>query len=164
VLAAALLCAAHSTGSAAGVAAPNVELRGARGQRVRLADFRGKIVLLELWASWCPDCHVMFPVLDNLSREFRAQGVEVIAVNVDQQRKAADAFLKTQQHQLRVMFDPRGRVAEAFDTRGVPASYLIDPRGMIRFTHEGWDEATDATYRREILELLTEWRESRNRS
>ena len=139
-------------------------LRGPRGQRMRLADFRGKVVLLDLWASWCPECQVMFPALDTLSREFRARGVEVIAVTVDERRKDADAFLKTRPHQLRIMYDPGARVADAFDTLSIPASYLIDARGMIRFTHEGWDEAAAATYRREILALLTEWRESRNRN
>jgi len=144
--------------------APNVELRGPKGQRQRLADFRGKIVLLKIWASWCPDCQVMFPALDRLARDFKSQGVEVIAVNVDEHRKGADAFLKTQPHQLRVMFDPRARVADAFGARGVPASYLIDARGMIRFAHEGWDETADGTYRREITMLLAEWRESSNRN
>jgi peroxiredoxin len=164
-VAALLLAALSEAGfAAAGVAAPNVELRGPRGQRMRLADFRGKVVLLEIWASWCPECQVMFPALDRLSREFRPRGVEVIAVNVDERRKDADAFLKTQQHQLRIMFDPSARVADAFDTLGVPASYLIDPRGRIRYTHEGYDETTDATYRREILSLLTEWSESSNRN
>jgi peroxiredoxin len=144
--------------------APNVELRGPKGQRQRLVDFRGKIVLLKIWASWCPDCKVMFPELDRLSREFKSQGVEVIAVNVDEQRKDADAFLKTQDYELRVMFDPRGRVASAFAARGVPASFLIDARGMIRFAHEGWDETADATYRQEIATLLKEWRGSSNRN
>ena len=99
-----------------------------------------------------------------MARDFKSRGVEVIAVNVDEYRKDADAFLKTQQHQLRVMFDPRARVADAFGACGVPASYLIDARGMIRFAHEGWDETADATYRREIMSLLAEWRESPNRN
>ena len=64
--------------------APNVKLRGPKGQRQRLADFRGKIVLVKIWASWCPDCQVLFPELDRLSRDFKSRGVEVIAVNVDE--------------------------------------------------------------------------------
>jgi len=151
-----VVCAGLARVDAAGDPAPNVELRGPKGQRQRLADFRGKIVLVKIWASWCPDCKVLFPELDRLSREFKSRGVEVIAVNVDEHRKDADAFLKTQSHQLRVMFDPRARVADAFGARGVPASYLIDARGMIRFAHEGWDETADATYRREIMSLLAE--------
>ena len=152
----------HTPVRAADDPAPNVELRGPKGQRQRLADFRGKIVLLKIWASWCPDCKVLFPELDRLSREFKPRGVEVIAVNVDEHRKDADAFLKTQSHKLRVMFDPGARVADAFGARGVPASYLIDARGMIRFAHEGWDETADATYRREIMSLLAEWRDAPN--
>ena len=152
----------HPPVHAADDPAPNVELRGPKGQRQRLADFRGKIVLLKIWASWCPDCKVLFPQLDRLSREFKPRGVEVIAVNVDEHRKDADAFLKTQSHKLRVMFDPGARVADAFGARGVPASYLIDARGMIRFAHEGWDETADATYRREIMGLLAEWRDAPN--
>ena len=159
---AAILCAGNPVRvDAAGDPAPNVELRGPKGQRQRLADFRGKIVLVKIWASWCPDCQVLFPELDRLSRDFKSRGVEVIAVNVDERRKDADAFLKTQSHQLRVMFDPRARVAEAFGARGVPASYLIDHRGMIRFAHEGWDLTADAIYRREIMTLLAESQGSR---
>jgi len=152
----------HPPVHAADDPAPNVELRGPKGQRQRLADFRGKIVLFKIWASWCPDCKVLFPQLDRLSREFKPRGVEVIAVNVDEHRRDADAFLKTQSHKLRVMFDPGARVADAFGARGVPASYLIDARGMIRFAHEGWDETADATYRREIMSLLAEWRDAPN--
>ena len=152
----------HTPVHAADDPAPNVELRGPKGQRQRLADFRGKIVLLKIWASWCPDCKVLFPELDRLSREFKPRGVEVIAVNVDEHRRDADAFLKTQSHKMRVMFDPSARVADAFGARGVPASYLIDTRGTIRFAHEGWDETADATYRREIMSLLAEWKDAPN--
>jgi cytochrome c biogenesis protein CcmG, thiol:disulfide interchange protein DsbE len=136
--------------------APNVELRGTKGQRVRIADFRGKIVIVEFWASWCPDCHISFPALDAIHREFKARGVEVIAINVDEHRKDADAFLKGRQPQLHVMFDPRGRAWDAFLASGVPTSYVIDRSGVIRHTYEGFDKDTDAAYRREIAALLAE--------
>ena len=61
-------------------------------------------------------------------------------------------------------FDPRAKIPEAFGTTGMPTSYIIDPRGMIRYTHEGYDTSTDAAYRREIMTLLTEWSESSNRN
>ena len=153
-----------SASAAEGTPAPNVELRTAKGPRVRLSDFRGKVVLLEIWASWCPDCKVSFPAANRLYREFKDKGLEVIAVNVDEQRKDAETFLRTNPHTLKVMFDPRAKVPEAFGTIGMPTSYIIDPRGMIRFTHEGYDETTDAAYRREIMSLLKEWSESSNRN
>jgi peroxiredoxin len=136
--------------------APNVELRGAKGERVRLSDFRGRIVIVEFWASWCPDCHVSFPALDTIQREFKTKGVEVLAINVDEHRKDADAFLKGRQPVLRVLYDPRGRAWDAFLAAGVPTSYVIDRSGVIRHTHEGFDRDTDAAYRRQIAELLAE--------
>jgi peroxiredoxin len=138
------------------IPAPNVELRAARGPRVRLADFKGKVVLVEFWASWCPDCHLSFPALDAIQREFQSKGVEVIAINVHEERKNADAFLKGRQPQLRVMFDPRLRAWDAFGALGVPTSFVIDRRGIIRYMHEGFDKETDAAYRRQIATLLAE--------
>jgi peroxiredoxin len=142
--------------AAGDMAAPSVEMRNAKGARVRLADFRGKVVLVKLWASWCPDCQAAFPRLDALQREFRSRGVEVIAVSVDESKKDAERFLETRPHQLNVMFDPRARVLDAFGALGVPTSYLIDRRGIIRYSHEGYDAATEAAYRRELETLLAE--------
>ena len=151
-----VLVASAAVASAGDAAAPNVEMRGAKGVRVRLADFRGKVVLVKLWASWCPDCQAAFPKLDALYREYRARGVEVIAVSVDERQKDAEAFLETRPHELRVMFDPNAKVLKAFGAPGVPYSYVIDRRGTIRFSHEGYDETTEASYRRELDALLDE--------
>ena len=84
-LIAAVVCTGLARVDAAGDPAPNVELRGPKGQRQRLADFRGKIVLVKIWASWCPDCKVLFPELDRLSREFKSRGdwVRVLARDPD---------------------------------------------------------------------------------
>jgi peroxiredoxin len=154
--AAIVLVASAVVASAGDVVAPNVEMRGAKGVRVRLADFRGKVVLVKLWASWCPDCQAAFPKLDALYREYRARGVEVVAVSLDERQKDAEAFLKTRPHELRVMFDPNAKVLKAFGAPGVPTSYIIDRRGIIRFSHEGYDETTEASYRRELDALLAE--------
>jgi peroxiredoxin len=151
-----LVASAGAGVSAADVAAPNVEMRGAKGARVRLTDFRGKVVLVKLWASWCPDCQAAFPKLDALHREYRARGVEVIAVSLDERQKDAEAFLESRPHELRVMFDPKAKILAAFGASGVPTSYVIDRRGVIRFSHEGYDETTEASYRREIDALLAE--------
>ena len=137
-------------------AAPNVEMRGAKGVRIRLADLRGRVVLVKLWASWCPDCQAAFPRLDALQREYRSRGVEVVAVNLDERQKDAEAFLAIRPYQVRVMFDPNAKVLKAFGATGVPYSYVIDRRGTIRFSHEGYDETTEASYRRELDALLAE--------
>jgi thiol-disulfide isomerase/thioredoxin len=137
-------------------AAPDVELRDGEGRRVRLSEFRGRIVLLDLWASWCPPCRSSFPALDALHREYRSRGVQIVAVNLDEQRRDADAFLDEHPHEMLVLFDPSASVLKAFRAPGVPSSYLIDRQGRIRHTHAGYTAATLERYRRQLDALLAE--------
>jgi cytochrome c biogenesis protein CcmG, thiol:disulfide interchange protein DsbE len=108
------------------IQAPDVEMRDGQGRRVRLSDFRGNLVLVDLWASWCPPCKLSFPALDRLYEEYRARGLVVIAVNLDERRRDAETFLKAHPHEMRVVFDPRARVLKAFGAPGIPSAYLID--------------------------------------
>ena len=155
-VAALIACLAATAAAADDRAAPSIEMRSFKGVRVRLSDYQGKIVLLKLWASWCPDCVASFTSLEALQRQYKAKGFEVIAVSVDGERKDAERFLKTRPYSLTGMFDPRARVAAAFGATGIPTAYLIDRRGRIRFSHEGLATSDDAVYRRHIDELLAE--------
>jgi thiol-disulfide isomerase/thioredoxin len=137
-------------------AAPAVEWRDAGGGVVRMADTKGKVVLVDFWASWCPPCKESFPALEVLQRDYRARDVRVIAVNVDERQKDADAFLAAHPHQLLVVFDPHGESPKAFKVRGMPSSFVIDRAGNIRYTHQGYTQAVDAAYRREIDTLIAE--------
>src|SRR5204862_6504758 len=94
--------------SAASRTAPDVTLETGSGDAVRLSDFRGKVVLVDFWASWCVPCKTSFPALDALYREYRSRGVEVLAVNLDERRRDADAFLDEFPHTMSVLFDPKG--------------------------------------------------------
>jgi thiol-disulfide isomerase/thioredoxin len=136
--------------------APDVEMRDGAGRIVRLADFRGVVVLVDLWASWCAPCKVSVPQLDALQREYRARGVQVVAVNLDERRRDADRFLKGIGPDLLVVFDPKARVFEAFGAAGVPSSYLVDRQGRIRHVHRGFTAETIATYRAQLDALLAE--------
>jgi thiol-disulfide isomerase/thioredoxin len=136
--------------------APDVELRSADGQALRLTDLKGKVVLVDFWASWCGPCKASFPALDALYKRRHDDGVEVLAVNVDEDRRAAEGFLKERPHAMPVFFDPKGRAPEAFHVAGMPTSYLLDRRGRIRFKHEGYTSATGSAQEREIEVLLAE--------
>jgi cytochrome c biogenesis protein CcmG/thiol:disulfide interchange protein DsbE len=152
-LRAALLAAATA---AALTAAPAVTWHGADGAAVRMADAKGHVALVDFWASWCPPCKESFPALDVLQRDYRARGVQVIAVNVDEEQKKADAFIAAHPHQLLVVFDPRGESPKAFKVRGMPSSFVIDRLGTICYTHQGYTKTIDAEYRRELDALLAE--------
>ena len=135
---------------------PTVPLHRADGSTVQLADYKGKVVLVDFWASWCVPCKASFPALDALYQRDKDRGLEVFAVNVDEQRKAADAFLAGRPHVMPIMFDPKGEAAQAFMVQGMPSSVLIDRASHIRFTHMGYSTKVFDSYRREINLLLSE--------
>ncbi len=135
---------------------PAITLPDATGAPVSLASHRGKVVLVDIWASWCVPCKVAFPAYDALYREYRSRGLEVLAINVDEERKAADAFLDDRHFQVRVLFDPKGTAPTGFKLKGMPTSYLVDRKGVTRFAHEGFNDKILAAYRRQIEQLLEE--------
>ena len=122
---------------------PNVSVHTADGATVRLADYKGKVVLIDFWASWCPPCKTSFPALDALYREYQAKGLEVLAVNVDERRRDAETFLDAHPHRLTVLYDPKGVSPQVFGVKGMPSSFLIDRAGNIRFTHMGYSANVD---------------------
>jgi thiol-disulfide isomerase/thioredoxin len=136
--------------------APDVALVDADGHGVRLSELTGHVVLVDFWASWCIPCRTSFPALDALQRDLGAKGLVVLAVNLDEQRRNADAFLASRPHTMRVAFDPKGQAAQAFALQAMPSAIVIDPTGRIRYTHMGYTEKTISQYRAEVLELIGE--------
>jgi cytochrome c biogenesis protein CcmG/thiol:disulfide interchange protein DsbE len=109
---------------------------------VDLARLRGKVVYLDFWASWCKPCRESFPWMNSVQSAYAKQGVVVVAVNVDQERALADAFLQQYPAQFQVYYDPSGKLAESYRVVGMPSSFLIDRSGAVRYRHVGF-RATD---------------------
>lgn len=118
--------------------APAAAVAGGAGQLLDLAAFRGRVVYLDFWASWCAPCRQSFPWMNRLQHELGADGLVVVAVNVDRQRGDAEGFLREHPAQFRVVFDPEGVLAEKFGVRGMPTSFLIDRSGRVESRHEGF--------------------------
>lgn len=136
--------------------APDITLTAISGKTIRIADLKGRVVLLDFWASWCIPCRRSFPEVDGLNKELAPKGLAVIAVNVDEQEKNAYAFLEKYPHTMTIAFDPKGAVAQAFDLQAMPSSMILDRAGRIRFTHEGYTDKTIGQFRTEVLQLLAE--------
>jgi len=143
-------------GAADSRVAPEVTVQRADGTPVHLADFKGKVVLLDFWASWCTPCKTSFPALDALYRELQPRGFEVLAINLDERRRDAETFLNAHPHVMLVGYDPRGETPVAFKVRGMPTSVLIDRAGNIRYTHMGYSAKVIDDYRLEVRQLLEE--------
>jgi DsbE subfamily thiol:disulfide oxidoreductase len=101
------------------------------GRKVSLKDFRGKVVFLNFWATWCDGCRDEMPSMEKLYREFKGKGFEVVAVNVKDKRPDALAFYKKLQLTYPVVMDPEGEVGLLYGAFGLPASYLIDRNGTV---------------------------------
>jgi peroxiredoxin len=136
--------------------APDVTLTAVSGKTIRLADLKGKVVLLDFWASWCIPCRKSFPAIDALHRELEPRGLAVVAVSVDEELKNAHAFLEQFPHTMTIALDPKGAAAEAFKVNAMPSTMILDRDGRIRYSHKGYTGKSIANFRSQVIELLAE--------
>jgi cytochrome c biogenesis protein CcmG/thiol:disulfide interchange protein DsbE len=121
-----------------------------------LDALHGRVVYLDFWASWCAPCRHSFPWMEGMKNQYEAKGLTIIAVNLDQERAAADTFLRRFHPGFEIRFDPQGLWAAQFGIQGMPTSILIDRHGVARFTHIGFRPNDGSTYERQIEQLLAE--------
>ena len=111
----------------------------ARQGTVALDSLRGKVVLVDFWASWCDPCRRSFPWMDSLRSRLASRGFEVVAINLDKDRALAEEFLDRHPVRFPVGFDPEARIATAYRVAAMPSSYVIGTRGEILTVHAGFD-------------------------
>ncbi len=149
------LCGRATAAIRQGDTVPEFTLEKAGGASVHIpGDFRGKVVLLNFWASWCPECRVELPELARLAERYKGKPFTLLAVNIDTTRKAADGALKKLGLSLPVLYDTDQKVVEAFSPVGVPASYLIGPDGKVVTLYLGFGEFFLEKYTADIDEQL----------
>jgi len=121
-----------------------------------LSKYRGKVVYLDFWASWCGPCRLSFPFMKRLSSRYRDRDLAVGTVNLDHSRGAAEQFLKKMGATLPVVFDSKGKIARAYKISDMPTSFLIDRNGKIRFTHKGFYTDQEEDYLAQVDQLVRE--------
>lgn len=149
-----------------GTDAPSVELRDLDGGSASLSEYEGRVVLLNVWATWCLPCREEMPSMERLYREFEGRGFEIVAVSVDRPvggeerggpalRRRIRAFADSMGVTFPIFHDPSGRTEDAFRTTGVPESFLIGADGVIYKKVSG-ATAWDARQHRELIQRLLE--------
>ena len=123
---------------------------------LNFAQFKGKVVYVDFWASWCGPCATSFPFMNNLSRDLKAQGLEVIGVNLDENLDESKQFLEQQPANFIIASDPEQRCAKQFGLKAMPSSYLIDRKGFIRHVHIGFRPGEALEFRALAEKLLAE--------
>jgi thiol-disulfide isomerase/thioredoxin len=118
-------------------APPKLELADLGGRVHRLADYRGKVVLVNFWATWCGPCREEMPSLERLRRAFEGRPFVVLAVNVAEGGRVAGDYMKTMPHEFTVLLDRDGSVTKAWGARILPATYVLGTDGEVRIRHVG---------------------------
>ncbi|MBL4572424.1 MAG: TlpA family protein disulfide reductase [Gammaproteobacteria bacterium] len=123
-------------------------------EQVRLSDYRGKIVFLDFWASWCPPCLASLPAYDKMYRELGTEEFEIIAINVDEDTDDGIEFLEDHPVSYPVLADPDGEVGIPYGIRSLPVSYLIDREGRIVQRYRSYKAGDEIELKKLIEELL----------
>lgn len=115
-----------------GSPAPEITLKNLQGQEVRLSDFRGKVVLLNFWATWCKPCKEEMPAMQASYDKLRDEGFVVLAVNELEDTEKVAEHIRAHHHTFPVVMDHSNSVANRYGVVGLPASFLIDRQGIVR--------------------------------
>jgi len=138
------------------IPAPDFTLKSHSGENIRLSDFRGQVVLLNFWASWCGPCRQEMPILDAIHSKYSPLGFSVIGVNVDQKQEKAIEYLRDTQVSFPVLYDPDSRVSKLYSVSAMPSTAIIDRDGNVRFVHPGYKSGDEDKYTSKIKQLIRE--------
>jgi peroxiredoxin len=154
-LAAGLLFGNDAPAADVGQKAPDFKAPALDGKsRLSLSAYRGKVVYLDFWASWCPPCLTSLPQLEELRKQFPADQFQILAVNVDQDPQKARKFLERTRIGYPSATDPKGSIPASFGIETMPTSFLIDRNGVIRYVHHGFRKGDTAPLRERIAQLI----------
>ncbi len=138
-----------------GESAPDFNARSFQNEEVSLSAYRGKIVYLDFWASWCVPCRKTLPWMETLHQRYQTEGLVVITVNLDSNRDPALKLLKESAATFLVVADPDGEIASQYSLPGMPSSYLVDRAGVVRAVFKGFsgqaDEVIESELRKELI-------------
>jgi peroxiredoxin len=134
--------------------APPLELPDLEGRQHRLADYRGKAVLVNFWATWCVPCRDEMPSIERLRASLEGRPFAVLAVNLAEPQSRIRGFLEKVPVRFTVLLDPDTKTAKAWQAKLLPATYIIGPDGAIRYRHLGELDWSKPEVRAVIVDLM----------
>jgi peroxiredoxin len=136
--------------------APDFTLRSSDGRQLSMAQYRGQVVMINFWASWCGPCRQEMPLLDSIHKKYGKLGFTLIGVNVEPDSAAADAWLKKTPVSFPILYDSDSKVSKLYGVQGMPSTVFIDRKGKVRMIHRGYKPGDENQYLDQVRLLVRE--------
>lgn len=133
--------------------APDFTLIGENGKTYRLADFRGQVVVINFWATWCPPCRFEMPSMERMWKQVKGKGVTILAVNVGENADIIFEFLGQYPVTFPIPMDLDGEVIKNYPVTGLPTTYIVDPQGVVTHRAVGSREWDDPKLFEQLLQM-----------
>jgi thiol-disulfide isomerase/thioredoxin len=131
-------------------------LNAQSGKPVELTQFKGQVVMLNFWASWCGPCRQEMPLLDSIYKKYGKLGFTMIGVNVEPDSKAANDWLKQTPVTFPILYDTDSKVSKLYGVSGMPSTVIVDRKGTVRMIHRGYKPGDEEEYLSSIRTLMRE--------
>lgn len=139
-----------------GEMAPNFTLRADTGKNLRLSEYRGEVVMINFWATWCGPCRQEMPVLNELYQRYRPVGFTLLGVNIDDHSASASKMARRLGVAYPILFDVEKVVSRLYDINAMPTTVMVDRDGKVRYLHRGYLPGFESKYQKQIRGLLKE--------
>lgn len=137
-------------------AAPDFTLKSTDGKNIRLSEYRGDVVLINFWASWCGPCLQEMPILSDLHKRYQSLGFTVLGVNVEEDSSDARRLLGKMPVSFPVLLDNTSAVSKQYDVVAMPSTVIVDRNGNMRYLHKGYKPGLEDVYLQQVRELIRE--------
>ena len=140
----------------AGQVAPDFALKSATGENLRLSEYRGDVVMINFWATWCGPCRQEMPLLNELFDRYERVGFNLLGVNIDDDSRRAMQMVEDLGVSFPVLFDETKEVSKLYQVEAMPVTVIVDREGVVRYVHHGYKPGYEEHYLTEIRTLLRE--------
>jgi peroxiredoxin len=139
-----------------GSSAPDFVLKSVTGANLRLSEYRGQVVMVSFWASWCGDCRAQLEGLEDLYSRYSSAGFQLLAISLDTTRRQASDTAESMDVAYPVLHDAGGEVGKLYSVEKTPVAVLIDRDGIVREVFEGYRRGDEEKYLERVRALLRE--------
>ena len=139
-----------------GRSAPDFALKSSTGENLRLSEYRGDVVMINFWATWCGPCRQEMPLLDELYTRYQRVGFNLLGVNIDDDSRRAMQMIDELGVSFPVLFDARKEVSELYAVEAMPVTVIVDREGTVRYVHHGYKPGYEEKYLDQVRSLLRE--------